>query len=335
MEYPASRGEHKWAAMNRISFLTRSLPYLETVFCSFSFSLSSPQWTLYLRRKNDENITLETVCHDPKLPYHGFALEDAASPKCIMKEKKVLGETFFMCSCSADECNDNIIFSEGEFPSLENLDSVPSPSVPCDPGLWPRGGGPSSCGGSCRVSLHCVNADPVHLLGRDAQEDAGLAHVLIKSASPGALLLFMHGRVSFPQSSDSPSVVPQSKAAWGASREMKSFKPTPDCWVRYPGSGAQQTILGKIWDPWCKDLKETVWSWKGIFFLINRNGLICILLRFESTCYWVHLRTLKCSVIIMTQTEFTWVNRGDWILIFIFKVRHLFNLRRGHTLQFF
>lgn len=63
-------------------------------------------------RKNDENITLETVCHDPKLVYHGFVLEDAASTKCIMKEKKMDGETFFMCSCSTDECNDVIIFSE-------------------------------------------------------------------------------------------------------------------------------------------------------------------------------------------------------------------------------
>ncbi|XP_046507905.1 TGF-beta receptor type-2-like, partial [Equus quagga] len=73
-------------------------------------------------RKNDKNITLETVCHDPKLTYHGFVLEDAASPKCIMKEKKVSGETFFMCSCSSDECNDHIIFSEGEFSSLEGLE---------------------------------------------------------------------------------------------------------------------------------------------------------------------------------------------------------------------
>ncbi|CAO2633287.1 TGF-beta receptor type-2 [Lemmus lemmus] len=63
-------------------------------------------------RKNDENITLETVCHDPKLTYHGFAVEDATSPKCIMKEKKRAGETFFMCACNMEECNDHIIFSE-------------------------------------------------------------------------------------------------------------------------------------------------------------------------------------------------------------------------------
>uniref|UniRef100_A0A3Q1M0G1 TGF-beta receptor type-2 n=1 Tax=Bos taurus TaxID=9913 RepID=A0A3Q1M0G1_BOVIN len=63
-------------------------------------------------RKNDENITLETVCHDPKIAYHGFVLDDAASSKCIMKERKGSGETFFMCSCSSEECNDHIIFSE-------------------------------------------------------------------------------------------------------------------------------------------------------------------------------------------------------------------------------
>ncbi|XP_055140783.1 TGF-beta receptor type-2 isoform X11 [Symphalangus syndactylus] len=81
--------------------------------CSITSICEKPQEVcVAVWRKNDENITLETVCHDPKLPYHDFVLEDAASPKCIMKEKKKPGETFFMCSCSSDECNDNIIFSE-------------------------------------------------------------------------------------------------------------------------------------------------------------------------------------------------------------------------------
>ncbi|XP_053077529.1 TGF-beta receptor type-2 isoform X2 [Acinonyx jubatus] len=81
--------------------------------CSITSICERPhEVCLAVWRKNDENITLETLCHDPKVTYHGIALEDSASPKCIMKEKKVLGETFFMCSCSTDECNDYIIFSE-------------------------------------------------------------------------------------------------------------------------------------------------------------------------------------------------------------------------------
>ena len=104
---------------------------------SFILSLFSPcHEPLHPRRKNDENITLETLCHDPKDTYHGIVLEDAASSKCIMKEKKVLGETFFMCSCSSDECNDYIIFSEGEFSSFESLEPSFSVFMFCVPRPW-------------------------------------------------------------------------------------------------------------------------------------------------------------------------------------------------------
>ena len=32
------------------------------------------------------------------------------------------GETFYMCSCNTEECNDYIIFSEGEFSPLDGLE---------------------------------------------------------------------------------------------------------------------------------------------------------------------------------------------------------------------
>ncbi|XP_007505277.1 TGF-beta receptor type-2 [Monodelphis domestica] len=70
-------------------------------------------------RKNDKNITIETLCHDPSLEVHGFPLEDSNSDKCIMREKKVPGETFFMCSCRKEECNDILFFSEDV---LDNFD---------------------------------------------------------------------------------------------------------------------------------------------------------------------------------------------------------------------
>lgn len=164
-----------------------------------SFSTPHPRSThepLHPRRKNDENITLETVCHDPALVYHGFVLEDAASPKCIMKEKKVDGETFFMCSCNTDECNDHIIFSEGEFPSLDGLE----PNF-----LWADFSGPrcavsevsSSSSGWCwRVSLWWKEV---------LMEQQGRIGSLSNLTPRAHIISCLGPIVSFPQNSGSQS----------------------------------------------------------------------------------------------------------------------------------
>ncbi|XP_044273435.1 TGF-beta receptor type-2 isoform X2 [Varanus komodoensis] len=75
-------------------------------------------------RKNDENITLETVCHDPALELHGHKLDDFKSDKCYMKEKKGDGGLLFMCSCSEEECNDKLIFSEDSTSAIEEVKDV-------------------------------------------------------------------------------------------------------------------------------------------------------------------------------------------------------------------
>ncbi|XP_075443129.1 TGF-beta receptor type-2 isoform X1 [Ascaphus truei] len=63
-------------------------------------------------RKNDANITLETICHDPRLELYGHMLYDYNSSKCVMREKKMIGETIYMCSCKEEECNNVIFFTE-------------------------------------------------------------------------------------------------------------------------------------------------------------------------------------------------------------------------------
>ncbi|XP_030061766.1 TGF-beta receptor type-2 [Microcaecilia unicolor] len=63
-------------------------------------------------KKNDTHTTLETKCHDPKLSLHDIMLEEHTPNKCLMKERKVSGETMYMCSCTGDECNNVLIFSE-------------------------------------------------------------------------------------------------------------------------------------------------------------------------------------------------------------------------------
>ncbi|KAM4725525.1 TGF-beta receptor type-2 [Anableps anableps] len=63
-------------------------------------------------RKKEDNITFDTVCHNPVYPLHGLFLEDYNNTKCIMKEKKGKDSKFFICSCSGEECNENIIFNQ-------------------------------------------------------------------------------------------------------------------------------------------------------------------------------------------------------------------------------
>uniref|UniRef100_A0A8C9SGA7 TGF-beta receptor type-2 n=1 Tax=Scleropages formosus TaxID=113540 RepID=A0A8C9SGA7_SCLFO len=64
-------------------------------------------------RKKDENITLETLCHDPSKELYDLMLDDYNETKCLMKEKVAHGVKMYICSCSVeDECNDNLIFPD-------------------------------------------------------------------------------------------------------------------------------------------------------------------------------------------------------------------------------
>ncbi|KAH0627312.1 hypothetical protein JD844_002859 [Phrynosoma platyrhinos] len=74
-------------------------------------------------RKNDKNITLETICHDPTQKLHGHELTDYGSDKCTMSEKREAGGLLYICSCSAEECNDELIFSP-EVPPVEVNDVI-------------------------------------------------------------------------------------------------------------------------------------------------------------------------------------------------------------------
>ncbi|XP_061886007.1 TGF-beta receptor type-2 isoform X1 [Entelurus aequoreus] len=62
-------------------------------------------------RKKDDNVTFDTVCHNPADKLYGLVLEDYNNSKCEMKERQGMGSSFFICSCSEDECNRDIIFN--------------------------------------------------------------------------------------------------------------------------------------------------------------------------------------------------------------------------------
>lgn len=62
-------------------------------------------------RAKDDNFTFDTVCHNRSQRLYGLALEDYNNSKCEMKERKGMGSQFFICSCSEDECNEQIFFN--------------------------------------------------------------------------------------------------------------------------------------------------------------------------------------------------------------------------------
>uniref|UniRef100_A0A8K9Y8K1 Serine/threonine-protein kinase receptor n=1 Tax=Oncorhynchus mykiss TaxID=8022 RepID=A0A8K9Y8K1_ONCMY len=64
-------------------------------------------------RKNDSNYSIETLCHDPSKPLYGIELDDYNSSMCTMKEKKSSGGPLYICSCTEEECNDNLAFAPG------------------------------------------------------------------------------------------------------------------------------------------------------------------------------------------------------------------------------
>uniref|UniRef100_A0A3B4ZFP3 Serine/threonine-protein kinase receptor n=1 Tax=Stegastes partitus TaxID=144197 RepID=A0A3B4ZFP3_9TELE len=62
-------------------------------------------------RKNETGFTIETLCHNPSSLLYGVMLDDYNSSTCVMKEKNTTGGMAYICSCTEEECNDQLIFS--------------------------------------------------------------------------------------------------------------------------------------------------------------------------------------------------------------------------------
>ncbi|XP_068603096.1 TGF-beta receptor type-2 [Brachionichthys hirsutus] len=62
-------------------------------------------------RKKEDNVTFDTVCHNPARSLYGLVLDGYNNSKCEMKERKDMGSEFFICSCSEDECNETVFFN--------------------------------------------------------------------------------------------------------------------------------------------------------------------------------------------------------------------------------
>uniref|UniRef100_A0A3Q1GK93 Serine/threonine-protein kinase receptor n=1 Tax=Acanthochromis polyacanthus TaxID=80966 RepID=A0A3Q1GK93_9TELE len=66
-------------------------------------------------RKNETGFSIETLCHEPSRPLYGVMLDDYNSSTCQMKEKNTTNGSAYFCSCTEEECNEELIFSPSEY----------------------------------------------------------------------------------------------------------------------------------------------------------------------------------------------------------------------------
>lgn len=100
---------HHCVANSEQAHSTLSLSICQNMVEIFFYSIPSG------RRKDETGFSIETLCHDPALPLYGVMLDDYNNSECEMKEKNTTNGPAHFCSCTAEECNDVIKFSPGEF----------------------------------------------------------------------------------------------------------------------------------------------------------------------------------------------------------------------------
>lgn len=71
--------------------------------------------SLSARRANETAFSIETLCHNPSKMLYGVMLDDYNSTTCIMKEKNTTSGVAYICSCSGEECNDELVFSPSKY----------------------------------------------------------------------------------------------------------------------------------------------------------------------------------------------------------------------------
>uniref|UniRef100_A0AAZ1WW92 Serine/threonine-protein kinase receptor n=1 Tax=Oreochromis aureus TaxID=47969 RepID=A0AAZ1WW92_OREAU len=92
--------------------------------CSISSICEKPtEVCVSIWRRNETNLSIETLCHNPAEPLYGITLDDYNSTTCVMKEKNTTTGLAHFCSCKGAECNEELIFSQTVDPTPDPLES--------------------------------------------------------------------------------------------------------------------------------------------------------------------------------------------------------------------
>ncbi|XP_030643476.1 TGF-beta receptor type-2 [Chanos chanos] len=94
-----------------------------TSFCSLAEEVCVAIW-----RKDNESVSVRTLCHHPQHAIENIMLSNYSSTECVMTPQPSEDGLLFVCGCiGLHECNDKLIFDKGAngFSKLKSKDVIP------------------------------------------------------------------------------------------------------------------------------------------------------------------------------------------------------------------
>ncbi|XP_010903242.2 TGF-beta receptor type-2 [Esox lucius] len=110
-----------------------SIPICEDGVCLTNCSMSSfcalsEEICVAIWRKDNESMSVKTLCHQPQQPLENIVLSNYSSKECVMTPQPSEDGVLFVCGCLGEhDCNDKLIFDKGSngFSKLKSKDVIP------------------------------------------------------------------------------------------------------------------------------------------------------------------------------------------------------------------
>ncbi|CAB1347119.1 unnamed protein product [Coregonus sp. 'balchen'] len=132
-------------------------------FCNLSEEICVAIW-----RKDNQSMSVKTLCHQPQQPLENIMLSNYSSSECVMAPQPSEDGVLFICGCLGEhECNDKLIFDKGSngFSKPKSKDVIPVVVISLVPPFLaldiPEGlSGDAITGGEdCHGKLSAINGD--------------------------------------------------------------------------------------------------------------------------------------------------------------------------------
>ncbi|CAB1328723.1 unnamed protein product [Coregonus sp. 'balchen'] len=145
-----------------------SSPICEDSVCYTNCSLSSfctltEEICIAIWRKDNESMSVKTLCHQPQQPLENIMLSNYSSNECVMAPQPSEDGVLFVCGCLGEhECNDKLIFDKGSngFSKLKSKDVIPVVVISLALDIPEGLSGEAITGGEdCHYKLSAINSD--------------------------------------------------------------------------------------------------------------------------------------------------------------------------------